>query len=214
MTRSVSINSADTSGKAARKPMTTGSRCSRPNMVGAVTTRSPLGSMYSPAAVRSASFSCSRMVLAAVTYERPAGVRSSPLAERINRSALRWLSNSETLRLTVASGTPSLRLALERLPHSTAASITAIASRRSTSLPDPGNHPHTLAATLRKREGPDGAFARRRDRRFACHTDEKARSRSLWTVRKARPSAEDGPSHLGQLEPNSRHSGLRFTEPP
>ena len=34
------------------------------DIIGAVTTRSPLGSVYSPAAARSASFSCSRSLSA------------------------------------------------------------------------------------------------------------------------------------------------------
>src|ERR1700691_6691513 len=47
----------------------------------------------------------------------------------------RCASRSEILRLTVGSGTPSLRPAAERLPASTAESKSDMASRRSTTLP-------------------------------------------------------------------------------
>ena len=60
--------------------------------------------VYSPEAVRSASFSCSRMALAAVINEWPAGVGISPFADRVKSVVFRWASNSETLRLTVARG--------------------------------------------------------------------------------------------------------------
>src|SRR5215470_7925695 len=46
----------------ARKSATTGSTCNRPNMMGAVSTSSPLGAVNSPAASRSASSTCSRIL--------------------------------------------------------------------------------------------------------------------------------------------------------
>src|ERR1700720_882614 len=100
-------------------------------MVGAVTTRSPLGAVYSPEAVRSASFTSSRIPLAAVMKERPAGVGISPFDDRVKSVVFRWASNSETLRLTVARGRPRFRLGFERLPASTAWSRIDMASTRS-----------------------------------------------------------------------------------
>src|SRR5580698_9377304 len=100
-------------------------------MVGADTARSPLGAVYSPEAVRSASFTSSRIALAAVMKEWPAGVGISPFADRVNSVACRWASNSEIFRLTVASGRPRFLLAFERLPASTAWSTIDMASTRS-----------------------------------------------------------------------------------
>ena len=51
--------------------------------------------------------------------------------ERFSSLVLRWRSRSETLRLTVASGTPKRRAAAERLPASTAATKSDMALRRS-----------------------------------------------------------------------------------
>jgi DNA-binding transcriptional LysR family regulator len=65
----LSVNTTDAAVDAA----IAGMGLARAEMVGAVTARSPLGAVYSPEAVRSASFSNSRIALAAVMKERPAG---------------------------------------------------------------------------------------------------------------------------------------------
>ena len=63
----------------------------------------------------------------------PPGVRRrSRQLDRTSRRFFRCASSSSTLRLTVASGEPSFLDAADRLPASTAASSTDIASRRST----------------------------------------------------------------------------------
>jgi hypothetical protein len=59
------------------------------------------------------------------------GASSNPFAGRISNVAFKCASSSATLRLTLASGSRRLRLALHRLPLSTAARKTAIASRPS-----------------------------------------------------------------------------------
>ena len=52
MTRSVRTKLTATSGNADRKRVTAGSMCIRPNMMGAVTAKSPFGSVYSPERLR------------------------------------------------------------------------------------------------------------------------------------------------------------------
>src|SRR5262249_24973922 len=73
----------------------------------------------------------SRMRLQAATYWSPASVRVSLRVERTNKRVFRCASRSATLRLTVGSGTPSLRPTAEKLPSSADATRIAIASRRS-----------------------------------------------------------------------------------
>src|SRR5260370_26073809 len=95
--------------------------------------RSPLGALYSPAAVRSASVTCSRILFATLTYAAPASVSTNLRVERISNRVPRCDSRSAIFRLTVGSGTFILRPTADKLP--TAATSIAIASRRSTQPP-------------------------------------------------------------------------------
>src|ERR1700739_337287 len=100
--------------------------------MGAVTARSPLGALYSPAALRSASATCSRTLFATLTYSAPASVSTNLRVERISNRVRRCDSKSAIFRLTVGSGTFILRLTGDKLPLSTASTSIAQGSSRST----------------------------------------------------------------------------------
>src|SRR6516164_8763059 len=91
----------------------------RPRLAGAVIVNSPVGAVYSPEAMRSASDTSARMRLHAARYQLPASVSASWRLERLNSLIRRWDSSSETLRLTVVSGVFIWRAAADRLPAST-----------------------------------------------------------------------------------------------
>src|SRR5262245_30734939 len=112
-----------------------GIRMVRPSPIGVVSVSSPVGAVYSPHAVRSASVTSVRMRLHAARYELPASVNTSRRLDRLNSLVRRCDSRSEIRRLTVASGVPSRRDAADRLPSSATARKVDIASRRSIGAP-------------------------------------------------------------------------------
>src|ERR1700734_3680686 len=99
--------------------------------MGAVRISSPRGAINSPETWDSASLTYSRMTLHAERYAAPASVSVGLRVDRVRSRVFRCSSSSATFRLTVGKGIFSFRLAAERLPDSTAAIRSDIASRRS-----------------------------------------------------------------------------------
>ena len=128
-----------TSGYAFRNSVITGSTWRRPNTMGTVRTRSPLGARYSPETRRSASSTSSRIRLHAVTYACPASVSASLRVERTKSFALTCDSSWAILRLTVGTGMRRSRAAPEKLPASTTATSTDMDLKRSMIIPYFGN---------------------------------------------------------------------------
>ena len=88
--------------------------------------------------------------------------------ERLNSRAPKCASSSETLRLTVASGTLSLRPAAERLPVSTTLSRIDMASRRSMRLPSFERTPPDTGAYLNDLEEASFSTSAYRTDRYAA----------------------------------------------
>lgn len=116
------------------KAIHSGARCSRPKVKGAFTRNSPVASPLRDVISASASSTEASTSLQRAWNTSPSGVSERRRVVRLSRRTPRWASSSATCRDTAALDMGSASEAATKLPASTTATNTRMASSRSICL--------------------------------------------------------------------------------